>query len=101
MPPQQRHELLVQLDKEAKEYQKKANDFNNRERQKEKDEITKGNPKYVRSHMAPHYFTMMKQLTMLGLFTSKVGMLEVLKYEAIPGRFEGCVPYKKGDKLWV
>jgi hypothetical protein len=28
-------------------------------------------------------------------------MQDVLKYEPIPGRFEGCVPYKKGDKLWV
>ena len=101
LTPQQRHELLVQLDKEAKEYQNKASDFNNKERLKEKEEIAKGNLKYVRSNMAPHYFTMMKQLTMLGLFTSKVGMMEVLKYEPIPGRFEGCVPYKKGDKLWV
>ena len=38
---------------------------------------------------------------MLGLFTSQVGMMEVLKYEPIPGRYEGCVPYKKGDKLWI
>lgn len=98
---QQRHELLVQIDKEAKEYQKKVSDFNTKENQKERDEIAKGNLTYVRAHMAPHYFTMMKQLTMLGLFTSKVGMMEVLKYEPIPGRFEGCVPYKKGDKLWI
>lgn len=98
---QQRHELLVQIDREAKEYQKKVNEFNDRENLKEREETGKGNQNYIRAHMSPHYFTMMKQLTMLGLFTSKVGMLQVLKYEPIPGRFEGCVPYKKGDKLWV
>jgi hypothetical protein len=98
---QQRHELLVQIDKEAKDYQKKVSAFNDKENLKEREEISKGNLKFVKQHMSPHYFTMMKQLTMLGFFTSKVGMQDVLKYEPIPGRFEGCVPYKKGDKLWV
>jgi hypothetical protein len=101
LSPQQRHGLLVELDKEAKDYQKKVDDFNDNETKKEKEEIEKGNIKYVRTHMSPHYFTMMKQLTMLGFFTSKTGMLDVLKYEPVPGRYEGCVPYKKGDKLWI
>ena len=51
--------------------------------------------------MAPHYFTLMKQLTMLGFFTSKPGMTQAVRYLAVPGRYEGCVPYKKGDKLIV
>lgn len=98
---QQKHDLLVQLDKEAKDYQKKVSDFNNKENQKETVEIAKGNLKYVKQHMSPHYFLMMKQLTMLGFFTSKQGMTQALRYLPVPERYEGCVPYKKGDKLIV
>ena len=101
LSPQQRHDLLVELDKEAKDYQKKVDDFNKKEEAKEREENTKGNLKYVRQHLSPHYFFMMKQLTMLGYFTSKVGMTQALRYEPVPGRYEGCVPYKKGDKAWA
>jgi hypothetical protein len=98
---QQRHDLLVPLDKEAKDYQKKVDDFNKGEDTRERDEIAKGNIKYVREHMTPHYFFMMKQLTMLGYFTSKIGITQALRYEPVPGRYDGCVPYKKGDKAWA
>lgn len=101
LSPQQRHDLLVSLDGEAKEYQKKVNEFNGKEADKEREETQKGNLKYVRQHMSPHYFTMMKQLTMLGFFTSEPGMTKALRYIPVPGRYEGCVPYKKGDKAIV
>jgi len=100
LSPQQRHDLLAQLDKEAKDYQKKVSAFNDKEELKEQQEDERGNLKYVRQHMSPHYFTMMKQLTMLGFFTSKPGMTQALRYEPVPGRYDGCVPYKKGDKLF-
>jgi hypothetical protein len=99
--PQQRHDLLVELDKEAKDYQKKVSAFNASEDAKERQANEKGNLNYVRQHMSPHYFTMMKQLTMLGFFTSKPGMTQALRYEPVPGRYDGCVPYKKGEKAWA
>lgn len=99
--PQQRTELLTEMDKEAKDYQKKVGEFNSAENKKEKDEIAKGNKGYVKQHMAPHYFTMMKQLTLLGFFTSQEGMTKAVRYLPVPGRYEGCVPYKKGDKVIV
>lgn len=76
--PEQRKSLLVQLDKEAKDYSKskKPEDPN-------------------------HYFSMIKQLTLMGYFTSKPGATEALRYVAVPGKYEGCVPYKKGDKAWA
>jgi hypothetical protein len=101
LTPQQRHDLLVPLDKEAKDYQKKVDDFNKQENAKEKEETAKGNLKYVGQHMSPHYFFIMKQLTMLGYFTSKIGMTQALRYEPVPGRYDGCVPYKKGEKAWA
>lgn len=99
--PEQRKDLLVQMDKEAKDYQNKVNDFNGKESEKERTETAKGNLNYVRQHMSPHYFTMMKQLTLLGFFTSEPGMTQALRYIPVPGRYEGCVSYKKGDKAII
>ncbi|MBY0534858.1 MAG: gluconate 2-dehydrogenase subunit 3 family protein [Chitinophagaceae bacterium] len=76
--PQQRKDLLIALDKEAKEYQKS----------KKPEDPT-------------HYFSLMKQLTLLGFFTSEVGATKALRYVAVPGKYEGCVPYKKGDRAWA
>jgi hypothetical protein len=76
--PEQRTTLLIALDKEAKEYQKT----------KKKEDPA-------------HYFTMMKQLTLFGFFTSKEGATEALRYVAVPGKYDGAYPYKKGDKAWA
>ena len=73
-----RKELLTALDKEAKEYVKS----------KKKEDPN-------------HYFSMMKQLTLLGYFTSKPGLEQNFNYKQVPGKYDGAVPYKKGDKLFV
>jgi hypothetical protein len=95
--PEQRKELLIAIDLEAKAYQKeRVNKFNDAENEKYKQD-----PKYVKQHMSPHYFTMMKQLTLMGYFTSEIGAKQALRYLPVPGRFEGCIPYKKGDKAFA
>ncbi|WP_299291889.1 gluconate 2-dehydrogenase subunit 3 family protein [uncultured Mucilaginibacter sp.] len=76
--PQQRTALLVELDNEQKAYQKT----------KKKEDPN-------------HYFRMMKELTMLGYFTSEVGATKALRYMPIPGKYDGNYPYKKGDKAWA
>lgn len=48
-----------------------------------------------------HYYTMLKQLTIWGYFSSEVGSTKALRYNPIPGRFDGCIPYKNGDKAWA
>lgn len=48
-----------------------------------------------------HYFSLIKQLTLWGYFTSEVGSTKALNYLPLPGKYEGCIPYKKGDKLWA
>ena len=48
-----------------------------------------------------HYFRMMKQLTLLGFFTSEVGATKALRYLPVPGHYDGNFPYKKGDRAWV
>ncbi len=49
----------------------------------------------------PHYFRMMKELALLGFFTSEIGMTRVLRYVESPGRFDPCVPYAEGEPLWA
>ncbi len=48
-----------------------------------------------------HFFAMMKQLTIWGYFTSEPGATQALRYNPVPGRFEGCIPYQPGDKAWA
>jgi hypothetical protein len=48
-----------------------------------------------------HYFTMMHELTNWGYFSSEPGATQALRYIAVPGRWEGCVPYAAGDRAWA
>lgn len=48
----------------------------------------------------PHFFRMMKELTIWGYFSSEPGATQALRYLPIPGDYKGCVPYKTGDKAW-
>lgn len=75
---EQRKELLSKLDKTAMAAQK----------DKKKEDPN-------------HYFALMKQLTLLGYFSSEVGATQALRYVAVPGKYEGCIDYKKGDKAWA
>lgn len=74
----ERKALLIDIDKEAKDYMASKK---------------KEDPK--------HYFRMMKELTLLGYFTSEPGATLALRYSAVPGKYEGCIPYKKGDRAWA
>jgi hypothetical protein len=76
--PKQRTQLLTALDKEQKDYQ-----------------ASKG------ADAPSHYFRMMKELTILGYFSSKEGATMALRYLPVPGKYDGNYPYKKGDKAWA
>ena len=41
-----------------------------------------------------HYFRMMKELTLLGFFTSEIGATKVLRYIAVPGKMEGIEKWR-------
>lgn len=76
--PEQRTALLTALDKEQFEYQKTR-----------------------KPDQPQHYFRMMKELAMLGFFTSEIGCTKALRYKESPGPFQPCVPYKAGDPAWA
>lgn len=75
LAPEQRLELVQELDREAKAQIEDGGEV--------------------------HYFTMMKQLTLFGFFTSKVGATEVLRYVAVPGRYDGELAYEAGQTAWA
>ncbi|WP_044173130.1 gluconate 2-dehydrogenase subunit 3 family protein [Flectobacillus major] len=47
------------------------------------------------------FFLRMKELTVTGYFTSEIGATKALAYLPVPGKFEGCVPLKPGQKAWA
>ncbi len=54
------------------------------------------------SNDAPaHYFRMMKELALLGFFTSEIGCTKALRYVESPGRFDPCAPHVPGDRIWA
>jgi len=78
LSPEERTAFLIELDNEQNEYHKNK-----------------------KSEDPNHYFRMIKQLTMLGYFTSELGATKALRYNPIPGRYDGNIPYKKGDRAWA
>src|SRR6266498_296304 len=56
----------------------------------------------ARERGAPaHYFRLMKELTLLGYFTSEIGCTQAMRYQETPGRFDPCVPYTPGETTWA
>lgn len=49
----------------------------------------------------PHYFRMMKELALLGYFTSEIGCTKAMRYIESPGRFDPCAPHAPGDRSWA
>jgi hypothetical protein len=47
------------------------------------------------------FYRNMKALTITGYYSSKPGATEALRYVPVPGRYEGCIPYHRGDKAWA
>jgi hypothetical protein len=48
-----------------------------------------------------HYFRMMKELALLGYFTSEIGYTKAMRYIESPGRFDGNAPHTPGDRSWA
>jgi len=89
---QQKTEFVTQLDVDAKSYNNKQGIHYL--------SVTPYGRNRNDDKPPPHYFTLIKQLTLFSFFTSKEGATKVLRYEAIPGKYDGDLPYKKGDRAW-
>lgn len=97
---QQRKDFLISLEEEAKTFDSVKRIINKTAELIEN--INRGQNKPPDFQESPrHYYTMMKQLTLLGFFTSETGMTETLRHVPVPGRYDGAVPYAKGEKAWA
>jgi hypothetical protein len=79
--PQQRTAVLIEIDREAHHYAQA--------------------PGHEKDGKAPHWFTLMKQLTLFGFFTSELGATKVARYRPVPGKYKGVVDYKPGEAFWA
>jgi hypothetical protein len=79
--PAQRTKALIDIDREAHAYARA--------------------PGHEADGKAPHWFTLMKQLTLFGFFTSELGATKVARYRPVPGKYKGVVDYKPGEAFWA
>lgn len=49
----------------------------------------------------PHIFSVMKDMTKFGYFTSEVGSKEFLIFDQIPGDYLGCIDYSEVGGTWA
>lgn len=77
-----KQELLTAVDAQARKYNQDPGNAGDGER-------------------VPHYYTLMKQMVLLGFFTSKPGVTQVLRWEPVPGKYQGCIELKPGDSSWA
>lgn len=47
------------------------------------------------------FFGMMKELTLVGYYTSTIGMTDELEFQPATDRFEGCIPLGRVGKTWA
>ncbi|MGZ3331252.1 MAG: gluconate 2-dehydrogenase subunit 3 family protein [Gemmatimonadaceae bacterium] len=107
--PAQRLALLQELDKEQHDYsekqradrRKKSDAFISSTAQQNAPEAKINSATQIESEPPNKYFRMMKELALLGYFTSEIGATQALQYVESPGRYDPCVPYKPGDRDWA
>ena len=49
----------------------------------------------------PYWFRTLKELTVLGYYTSEIGATQELRHVAVPGRFDACVPFEQIGRTWA
>ncbi|PIQ19705.1 MAG: twin-arginine translocation pathway signal [Cytophagales bacterium CG18_big_fil_WC_8_21_14_2_50_42_9] len=62
--------------------------------------LAKEQPQSADKDILP-FFSIIKELTLVGYFTSEIGATQALQYVAVPGEFHGSVPLQPGQKAWA
>lgn len=66
----------------------------------ELDEETFGSDATEFDRENPPFFRMMKELTIVGYYTSEIGATQELRTNIVPGRYDGDVPYEEVGRAW-
>lgn len=103
-PPEERKrygEELTALDEQCRE--KMGGSFASLEKDKQETFLTQVEEEAynARSGENQPVYLMLKELTLLGYFTSEIGCTQALNYNKIPGEFRGCTPLEPDTKAWA
>ncbi len=55
----------------------------------------------IANHKQPSFFTIARDLTILGYYSSEIGCTQAREYIAIPGRYDGDTYLEPGQKAWA
>ncbi|HUG40913.1 MAG TPA: gluconate 2-dehydrogenase subunit 3 family protein [Longimicrobiales bacterium] len=107
--PEQRLDVLRVLDRDqkarsdeiAERNRTRSLAFLSDQRQEASTEGDAGGAAAITADPPTHYFRMMKELVLLGYFTSEIGCKQAQRYIEAPGRYDPCVPYQPGDRAWA
>ena len=107
--PAQRLALLERLDRQQKAHSDSRREASRRKSlewlEDQRQEMARGTDvgaaSAITADTPAHYFRMMKELALLGYFTSEIGVTQAQRYVESPGRFDPCAPYAPGEKSWA
>lgn len=95
--PEQQTAILKEMEASAKEEASKASEA--KKSADEKKKYTEAGKEYTEAGVP--FFRLVKELTLLGYFTSEPGATQALDYVPVPGRYDGCIDLKPGQKAWA
>ena len=55
----------------------------------------------LKNRMVDQFIMTVKEMTISGFCTSEAGATQVLKYDKVPGEYEGCIPFADVGKQWA
>ena len=55
----------------------------------------------AQSEKGPHMMIAFRDFITYAFFTSEVGATQVLKYNPVPGAYEGCIPLSEVGATWT
>lgn len=65
------------------------------------EDMARGRPPRTLTVELRPFFRMMKELTVVGYYTSEVGATQELRLNLVPGRYDACVPYDQIGRAWA
>ncbi len=92
LSPEQRTKLLESLRQETIKLQEE-------EKKRVEAELAK-NKDFKPETDTVYFFAIVRDLTLLGYFSSEIGTTKARAYVPVPGRYDGCVDLKPGQKVW-
>lgn len=83
--------------------------FTDLDAEKQKELVMKKHEEAIKAEKSENrpekrpFILMMKELTMLGFFTSEAGATQVLQYDPVPGAYKGCIPLSEAGngRTWA